>query len=329
MNWPGFTGGGQKFRLRVQLGTQRQDVILALTEPYFLDRRLSLGGQAFYTDANYLSSVYDQRNYGISFELRKPLSAYMYGTLGYRLEDVDIYNVSSGVSPEIRYEQGSTVNSEILTSLVFDRRDNPLLTRKGQRIVFSPYVAGGFLGGDIQVYGGDIEASQYFHLPYDLIFLLNGEAAVVDYWGNGPDPIIVPGTPTTNHPDPPPVVIDAVPIWDRLYLGGSNNLRGFQYRDVGPRDNHGEPIGGNTMARATMEMTFPIIEKARGAIFYDTGFVNADSYDFSTNHVASDFGFGLRLDLPIGPLRIDYGIPIQTDGRSSKGHFNFNVGYQF
>ena len=83
------------------------------------------------------------------------------------------------------------------------------------------------------------------------------------------------------------------------------------------------------MARATAELTFPIIEKARGAVFYDTGFVNADAYDFNTNNVASDVGIGLRLDLPVGPLRIDYGIPIQKDGRSSTGHFNFNVGYQF
>jgi outer membrane protein insertion porin family len=120
-----------------------------------------------------------------------------------------------------------------------------------------------------------------------------------------------------------------VPIFDRLFLGGSNNLRGFAYRDVGPRDKHGEPIGGQSMARATAELTFPIVTKARGAFFYDTGFVNADPYDFSTDHIASDFGFGLRLDLPIGPLRLDYGIPIQTDGRSSGGHFNFNVGYQF
>ena len=39
MNWPAFTGGGQKFRVRAQLGTQRKDFILALTEPYFLDER--------------------------------------------------------------------------------------------------------------------------------------------------------------------------------------------------------------------------------------------------------------------------------------------------
>jgi len=84
------------------------------------------------------------------------------------------------------------------------------------------------------------------------------------------------------------------------------------------------------MARATAELSFPIIKNVRGALFYDTGILNVDPYDFNTDdHWASDAGFGLRLDLPIGPLRIDYGIPIQKDGRGSQGHINFNVGYQF
>jgi outer membrane protein insertion porin family len=324
MNWPSFTGGGQKFRLRVQVGTERKDLFLGLTEPYFLDRRLSLGGQAFYSEANYLSSFYDQRNYGFAVELRKPLTPYIYMTLGYRLEDIEIFNVSTDASEQILAEQGSNVKSTILGSIVFDRRDNPLLTRTGQRIIFSPFISGGFLGGDVQIYGGDVEASQYFHLPWDLIILLNAEAAVVDTW-DVPPTILFPN----DKPNKPPTEVSAVPIFDRLFLGGSNNLRGFAYRDVGPRDKHGEPIGGQSMARATAELTFPIVTKARGAIFYDTGFVNADPYDFSTNHVASDFGFGIRLDLPIGPLRLDYGIPIQKDGRGSGGHFNFNVGYQF
>src|SRR5438067_896341 len=98
-NWPGLTGAGQKFRLRVQYGTERKDFILALTEPYFLDRRLSLGGQVFFTEANYLSTDYDQRNYGFSIEARKPINAYLYATLGYRLQDIDIYNVSTS-APE-------------------------------------------------------------------------------------------------------------------------------------------------------------------------------------------------------------------------------------
>ena len=335
MNWPGFTGAGQKFRARVQVGTQRRDLVIAVTEPYFLDRRLSLGGQAFFSEANYLSSVYDQRNFGFSVEARKPLNSFMYVTLGYRLEEIDIFNVQAGVSQDIRDQEGSRLKSTVSNSLVFDRRDNPLLTRRGQRIALSPFVSGGFLGGDTQIYGGDLEASQYFHLPWDLILLFNGEAAVVDTWGGADKKLLALGkftaaTSTTPAKDTTRTVErSAVPIFDRLYLGGSNNLRGFAFRDVGPRDVHGEPLGGESMARGTVEMTFPIIEKARGAVFYDTGFVNADAYSFKTSDTASDVGVGLRLDLPIGPLRVDYGIPLQNNGRSSSGHFNFNVGYQF
>ena len=118
-------------------------------------------------------------------------------------------------------------------------------------------------------------------------------------------------------------------IYDRLFLGGSNNLRGFDFREVGPKDVQGEPLGGQTLARATVEYTFPIVEKARGAVFYDTGFVESNPYDFSATHLASDVGIGIRLDLPIGPLRVDYGYPIQRDNNPRRGKFNFSVGYQF
>jgi outer membrane protein insertion porin family len=306
-NWPSFTGGGQKFRLRIQYGTQRKDFVLSITEPYFLDRRLSLNGQAFYTEANYLSAEYNQRNYGFAFELRKPINAYTYATFGYQLQEIEIFDVSSSASEFIQSQKGSFSESKIFSGVVFDSRDNPLLSRRGQRVSFSPYVAGGFLGGDTQIYGLDLEGSQYFHLPWDTILLINGEIATVSQWGNGDD----------------------VPIFERLYLGGSNNLRGFPFREVGPQDENGEPIGGKTMWRTTIEWTFPIIEKARGAVFYDTGFVNSDQWSFGFNHIASDIGIGLRLDLPIGPLRLDYGYPLQRDGYHGGGRFNFNVGYQF
>ena len=305
-NWPSFTGGGQKFRLRIQYGTERKDFLLTITEPYFLDRRLALSGQAFYTEANYLSADYDQRNYGFMFELRKPINAYMYGTVGYTLQDVDIFNVAANSPEFIQTQAGTFTESKMFSSVVLDTRDNPLLSRRGQRITFSPSVAGGFLGGDTQIYALDLEGSQYFHLPLDTILLLNGEIATASQWGNGSE----------------------VPIFERLFLGGSNNLRGFPFREVGPQQN-GEPIGGQSMARATLEWTFPIIEKARGAVFYDTGFVNSSAWSFGFNNMASDVGVGLRLDLPIGPLRLDYGYPVMRDGYHGGGHFNFNVGYQF
>ncbi|MEP6809117.1 MAG: outer membrane protein assembly factor BamA [Chthoniobacterales bacterium] len=306
-NWPNFTGGGEKFRARLQLGTSRKDVIVSLTEPYFMDRQLSVGGQVFYNEANFLSSVYDQRNYGFALNARRGIGRFMSASIEYRLENIQIFNVSSNASNSIGIERGTRTKSAITTSLIYDTRDNPFLTHRGTRIVLTPYVAGGFLGGNTQIFGFDLEASQYFHLPYDMILLFNGEIAGVDTWGNG----------------------DRVPIFDRLFLGGANNLRGFDFREVGPKDATGEPVGGRTLSRGTIELTYPIIEKVRGAFFYDVGIVDAQAFHVG-GRSASDFGLGLRLDLPIGPLRLDYGIPINTGGNnSSKGRFNFNVGYQF
>jgi outer membrane protein insertion porin family len=309
MNWPNFTGAGQKFRLRIQYGNTRKDVTLSLTEPYFLDRRLSLGGELFFREADYLSSIYSQRNYGFSLEARKAIAAFTALSLQYRIEEVELFNVAAGSSSAILLEQGQSTKSQITAGVANDTRDNPFLTRTGHRIQFTPYIAGGFLGGTEQVVGVSLDARQYFHLWKDSILLFSGTFASVDTWGDG----------------------TRVRIYDRLFLGGSNDLRGFNYRDVSPRDINGEPLGGQSLAAFTMEYTMPIIEKARFAVFYDTGFVNVRPWDFNTNHLVSDVGIGLRLDLPIGPLRIDYGIPIQKDGfkDSGSGKFNFNVGYQF
>jgi len=305
-NWPSLTGGGQKFRIRLQGGTQRKDVEIALTEPWFMDRPISVSYTSFYHEANYLSSLYDQRNYGFSLDVRKGLLPYLYGSLGYRLENIDAFNIVVTASPQLLAETGSSTKSVVTASLVYDRRDNPFLTRNGERITYTWWVAGP--GGTEQIYGFDVEASKYWHLPWDTILLVNAEVAGVDKWGSQ---------------------TKIVKIYDRLFLGGSNNLRGFDFRDVGPKDPSGEPLGGQSMARATIEYTFPLIEKARGAIFYDTGFVNTNPWDYNFDNVASDIGFGLRLDLPIGPLRVDYGIPIQQAGNHGSGKFNFNVGYQF
>jgi outer membrane protein insertion porin family len=307
LNWPNFTGAGQKFRARIQYGTSRKDFILSLTEPYFLDRRLSLGGQLFFNEADYLSDVYAQRTYGFSIDTRKAIGAFGAVSLQYRLQSNEIFDVASNASPAIVAEEGVVTESRITTGFVYDTRDNPFLSRRGQRVTLTPYVSGGFLGGDTQIYGFDLEFAQFFHLWKDSILQLQGALGTVETWGDG----------------------DHVPIFDRLFLGGSNDLRGFAFRDVSPRDIIGEPLGGKSLARFTIEYTMPIIEKARAAIFYDTGFVNAPSWDFSTSHVVSDIGIGLRLDLPIGPIRIDYGIPIQKDVYGGSGRFNFNVGYQF
>jgi len=329
-NWKTFTGAGQKFRARVQLGTQTKNASVELTEPYFLDQRLALGGRLFFDEYNYYSDVYDQRDYGFDINARKPITNFLSVKLDYTLQEIGIYNINQSAITQqllgIIEQQGAyNLESRLTLALTYDTRDSAFLTRKGTRIDFSTYVAGGPLGGDVSVYGFDVDAAQYFHLPYDTILLVNGEVGVVSNWSY--DTI--------------------VPIFDRLYLGGASTLRGFRFRDVGPKDDQGNALGGNTLARFTVEYTIPIIERVRFAVFYDGGFVNPGSWSFGPEKVPTtppggsnagkfsggynqDIGIGVRLNLPIGPIRLDYGYPIQEDSFSSKsGQFQFSVGYQF
>ncbi len=317
LNWPNFTGGGERFMTRVQYGNQRKDAVVSLTEPWFLGYKLSVGGEVFYHEAAFLSPVYYQSNWGASLQARKEIIPCLAGSLEYRPEQISIFNVQTNSVPVTSPIQTDGNNSPyfksaILGSLNWDNRDSLFLPRKGQQVDFTAFGAGGGLGGNVQDYGLTLEGKKYFSLPYDMIFLAKGAVASVNSWGSGSKGV---GTP---------------PIFDELYLGGANNLRGFFFRKVSPVDGNNNPIGGNSSAYATAELTIPIITRVRAALFTDWGLVNAGSYDYSTAEACGDIGIGVRLELPIGPVNIDWGYPVKAQYyNKNNGQFNFTVGYQF
>lgn len=316
-NWPSFIGGGQRFRIRAQYGLQRKDFVASLTEPWFLGYKVSVGVEAYYREANFLSPVYNQSNYGVAFQARKQLWRNLAGRVEYRIEGIQIFDVaSSNVGHVIRDAAGTYTKSAITGALTWDTRDSLFLTRKGELIELTGFIAGGPLGGSVQDYGISLESSKYVSLPWDMILLFKGELAVVSGWGGA----------VSNHSNGN----NSVPLFDRLYLGGANNLRGFNFRNVGPVDKYNNAIGGDSLGYGTIELTFPIMSRVRGAVFGDMGFVNPNAYDFSSSNINADIGIGLRLDLPIGPIRVDYGIPVIYDSfNGPPGKFNFNIGYQF
>ncbi len=320
LNWPTFTGGGQKFRLNVAYGQTRKDFTMQFTEPYFLDTRFAVSTELFYHDTNYTNNDFQQRSYGAALGVRRPIWRALSGRFEYRFEDIRISNVSQFASP-LTSEIGSRTRSAVTLGLNWDTRDNVFLTRRGTRIDLSGFIAGGpVLGGGTKIYGWNFEFSHYILLPYDFIFLINGQIAGVAPLAGGEFTSVTYQNTTRR-----------VPVYDRLFLGGANNLRGFDYREVGPRDQFNQPLGGRSLGRITTEVTFPIVERVRGAFFYDGGVDHRKSFSYGMSRYASDAGIGVRLDLPVGPIRLDYGIPITREDSSQKksGKFNFNVGYQF
>ena len=126
-----------------------------------------------------------------------------------------------------------------------------------------------------------------------------------------------------------------VPIFDRLFLGGGQTLRGFEFRDIGgPRDPvSNEVLGGQSLGFLSVEYTVPLIDTVRAAVFCDVGYVNNNSWEIAPDDVYSDVGLGFRIKLPISPipLAIDYAVPVSSpdDEADKGGQFNFYLNYEY
>jgi len=306
-----FTGGGQRFAMNLRLGSERTDFSMSLVEPWFLDKQLALGGELFYRQSTYFSDFYEQKNVGAAVSLRKPLGNRSSLKLEYRLEQVDIELENDVPAPSLlNREEGDFIRSALAANYIYDSRDSTLLPRSGHKFDAGVTVAG--LGGDVETFTVSLQGQKYWNLKWDTILSLNGELAFVDGWGGD------------------------VPIFERMFLGGGRTLRGFEFRDVGPRDVAGgtdEAIGGQSLGFLSVEYTVPIVETVRAAVFYDMGFVNAGSWDPNPSDLYSDFGVGIRLKLPISPLplALDYAIPVSSPEKDADqgGQFNFYLNYQY
>lgn len=311
-NWPYFTGGGQKLKLRLQGGSSRRDMEISFIEPYFLDHRLMLGVDLFQHDSYYYSTVFNQKDTGGRLTIGQPIDLwfnrlnYIYG-----LNAFNIYDVSTNASQLIQQEAGARVKSSFTLELIHDSRDRTFVPTRGNRTSVSGQVAGGPLGGDTDEYGFQVRSSQFFPLWFDHVFNLRGQMAVVDNYGRS----------------------ERVPLFDRLFLGGPYSLRAFKYREVGPTDGdpNYEPIGGQSLAFASAEYTIPIVEKVRLAGFYDVGMVWPTAFQVDLGHLNSDAGLGIRLDFPGFPIQLDYAWPIKADDFNDRpsGRFSFSIGYAY
>ncbi len=319
-----FTGGGQRFSMSLRAGAERSEFSMSLVEPWFMDQQLALGGEIFYKQSTYFSDYYEQTNFGAAVSLRKPLGPKSSIKGEYRLEQVEIdsdvrnsdYKDAAGnnIGDQSELSEknigGEFLRSALSANYVYDSRDSSILARSGHKFDVGLTVAG--LGGDVETITLSGQGQKFWNLKWDSIFSVSGELAFVDSIGDGD-----------------------IPIFERMFLGGGRTLRGFEFRDVGPRDDGftDEVYGGNSLGYVSFEYTVPIIETVRAAVFSDIGFVNSSSWDISPSDIYSDVGVGIRLKLPISPLplALDYAIPVSSpdDEADKGGQFNFSLSSQF
>ena len=120
-----------------------------------------------------------------------------------------------------------------------------------------------------------------------------------------------------------------VPIDLRYFLGGPNSLRSFAEREFGARTSDGVARGGEAYWIANAEYLHQMTGPIKAVVFTDIGTLSDDaaSFGFSTFDIA--LGLGIRADLPIGPVRLEYGYNMTRDDGEPHGAFHFAIGVAF
>lgn len=191
--------------------------------------------------------------------------------------------------------------------LLRDTRDRIINTFRGARYELDLGYAGGFLGGNRNFYRVESRNAVYFPITR---------------WHTQTIEVLLRAGVVQHHGDS-----TSVPFEELFYLGGPDDLRGFEFREVGPKTGSGVPIGGKTYGMFSAEYSIGFTEGFRGAVFYDGGFVNGPAGDFDTLNWNDNWGVGIRISVMGTPLRLDYGIPLTTDEFNDDGaQFNFTFG---
>jgi len=126
-----------------------------------------------------------------------------------------------------------------------------------------------------------------------------------------------------------PLSSEQLPIDERFFNGGATTVRSFSELTLGPKDRVGYPIGGETFTVFNIEYTFPIWGDLYGALFVDAGNVVQEASNFGVESMRYGVGGGLRYNLPIGAVRLDYGLNPSPRPGEAQGAFHFAIGAAF
>jgi len=320
-----FRGGGQKARAYVQWGPRISTIEASVTEPHLFGRLLEFTVEGYRRGRWY--DQYDIYRNGAGVTLSYPVKFWSkwgsFGRLGarYGMEYIQFDNVESGywwmngqrVSlTEEENKYGNAWESVVRLFWARDSRDNFRQPHKGAKTqLFGDITA----GGDNQYWRLGFNHTHFFHVwkRYNHVLLARLRLETID------------------------AIKDEVPIYNRMFLGGPRSIRGVRYRYVSPlatrnRDGSGDviPWGGKSLFAVNVEYTIPIVSMLRFAVFTDLGSVGESTFelDFS-NTFAWSAGCGVRLDLPMFPIRLDFAAPFVKPDHAETEVFTFLIGYDF
>ena len=303
-----FRGKGQNLSFSLNVAKTSNTFSVDFTEPYLFDTKWSLGGGVFVSENN-TSSSYSEKRKGGNVRIGYPIFDFTHLYMTYKLEDTRIKSVDDP-SIDINLENG--LASSVQTSIVHDKRDDRSDPRKGYFFSYSTEYTG--LGGDKKWLKNEAEARAYYPVVGDLVLRTRFYAGKLDQ-----------------------IDSRAIPRTEKFTLGGSRNLRGYSYEDIGPKRNlvrndgtgtrENFNIGGEFSSYTNIEFQHPLSREAglKWVLFFDAGHAG----DVDKIKVYTDYGFGFRWFSPIGVLRFEFGYPLTGEFKDQGSQFHFDIGQVF
>ncbi len=323
-------GYGRPVTASIEVSQRSYKGEILYQDPFFLDTDFVFTARAAALTFDY--DGYTKFELGGRFELSRKITKYDEAALTLSVRHVKI--TDSQIKPEFLLgPSGYLVNTIGLTNTL-DVRESPYVNPRGFLIGNTVEVASSALGSDIEFIRGTMRVGYY--LPFGPKPLTPG--VVVDEstgtpfqrWFRqssiafGARAGIIHSLTTSGSAE-----ATAIPIDERFFNGGATTVRSFGERDLGPHDNHGHPVGGEFFTVFNAEYTFPIFGELHGAIFTDAGNLLPTSEDIGLSDMRYAIGAGLRYKLPVGPIRLDYGINPNPHPDENFGAFHFSFGFAF
>jgi outer membrane protein insertion porin family len=307
-----FLGRGVRGSFSLELSSLRQLFLLSYEDPYFLDSTWILGVSGFRTVNAF--EDFNRESFGGGLTLGKRLFDRSRVHLGYSIEDVKANNFST-IIPEPFAANLSGLTSSMSLTVSRDTRNNRLYPTGGTYASVNQEFAG--VGGDNKFYRVTGNGRFYQPLFWKIIFKQNATMSYIKSLDSNP-----------------------VPLIERFFTGGINSLRGYQFRSVGPsirvaNDAEGGDsnfvIGGNRLLLFNTELEIPLSTAAglNFVAFYDAGNVFSEEENFNPFDLRHNYGFGMRWNSPFGPMRFEWGIPINKRKGDDAVVFNFTIGSFF
>ncbi|MGQ9687923.1 MAG: outer membrane protein assembly factor BamA [Desulfobaccales bacterium] len=303
-------GRGQRLQVQGIIGSITSRYRISFWEPYFFDRPLGLGLDAY--NWSRIFDEYTHTSWGGGIRLSHPLRwKYTHVFMAYRYENVRLTDLSysAWLTPSIVEAREIRNTSALTFGVRRDSRDSLFMPTQGSDHSVSIEWAG--VGGDVAFLRYLVDAAYYIPLKWKHVGVLHGRAGYIQGLDYGKQP-----------------------TYELFYLGGIDSIRGFKYAEITPRDPvTRDRIGGNRFFQVNTEYRFPmpLLNKygILGLVFFDCGNVYSSNKNALVPNVRTSAGGGIRWFSPMGPLRIEWGYNLNKKDYERQSAWEFSIGGTF